>query len=404
MQLVSHRGRDVRDLRALQRRAAGQDDFVAADVGRGLQRHRQFHGLAGAQHVDLRRAAERAGRKTVIERIGVLDRLAVDRDDQVGRLQSRPRRRAVRNHIGDQRTGRKPKPQALGDLRRHRLQLGAEPGPLDGLAAALGGRDDDAHHVGRDRKTDALRSSGAREDRGIDAGELAGHVDQRAARIARIDRGIGLNEELVVGDADLGARQGRDDAVGHGLPDAEGIADRQHDVADLQFIGIGEIQRREFLVRALEPQYRQIAAGILRDDLGLEFPLVGKRHLDLIGAFDDVNVGHDQARRVHHHARSQRTLHLLRLLAGHAEELAEDRIVEQRIVVPHHLGGIDVDHRRLHALHDRRVGEHQLRRRGRHAPVLGSAGWRLPNRVTAHIAVITAARTDLSIPTSRRKR
>jgi hypothetical protein len=56
---------------------------------------------------------------------------------------------------------------------------------------------------------------------------------------------------------------------------------------------------------------------------------------------------------IDHHARSQRALHLLRLLAGHAEEAAEDRIVEQRIAVLHHLGGIDVDHRRLHPLHDR---------------------------------------------------
>ena len=162
--------------------------------------------------------------------------------------------------------------------------------------------------------------------------------------------------------------------MGHGLADAEGVADREYDVADLQFVGIGEIEGREFLMRALEPQYRQIAAGILEHDLGLEFPLVGKRYLDLIGAFDDVDVGHDQTRGIHHHARSQRTLHLLRLLAGHAEEAAEDRIVEQRIMVPHHLGGIDIDHGRLHALHDRRVGEHQLRRRDRRAPVLGKNG------------------------------
>ena len=139
MQFVGDRGRDIGDLGALQRRAAGQDDFVAAAIGRSFQRHRQFHGLAGAQHIDLRRAAERARRKAVIERVGILDRLAVDRDDQIGRLQPGPRRRAARNHVGDQRTGRKLKPQRLGDLRRHRLQPGAKPGPLDGLAAALGG-------------------------------------------------------------------------------------------------------------------------------------------------------------------------------------------------------------------------------------------------------------------------
>src|SRR5205085_6587781 len=60
-------------------------------------------------------------------------------------------------------------------------------------------------------------------DRGIDAGELASHVHQCAARIARIDRGIGLNEELVVGDADLCARQGRNDPVSNSLPTPKGL-------------------------------------------------------------------------------------------------------------------------------------------------------------------------------------
>ena len=62
--------------------------------------------------------------------------------------------------------------------------------------------------------------------------------------------GVGLDEELIVGDADLRARQRRDDAVRHRLPDAERIADRQHHVADLQRVGIGEFECREvFLAR-----------------------------------------------------------------------------------------------------------------------------------------------------------
>jgi hypothetical protein len=122
------------------------------------------------------------------------------------------------------------------------------------------------------------------------------------AGIARIDRGVGLNEKLIVGNADLGARQRRNDSVRHGLPDAEGIADCQHDVAHHQLIGVGKVQRREFLVGILQPQYRQIAAAVLEDDLGLELALVGKRYLDLISAFDDVVVGHDQTGRIHHHA------------------------------------------------------------------------------------------------------
>ncbi len=150
--------------------------------------------------------------------------------------------------------------------------------------------------------------------------------------------------------------------MGHGLPDAEGIADRKHDVADQQFIGVGEIERREFLMRILQAQHGKIGTAVLEDDLGLKLALVRERNLDLIGAFDDMVVGHDQPGGIHHHSRTQGTLHLLRLLTGHAEEPAEDRIVEQRIAILHHLGGVDVDHGRLHALHDRRVGQPDVRR------------------------------------------
>ncbi len=200
-----------------------------------------------------------------------------------------------------------------------------------------------------------MRAAGAREDRGVDADQLAGHVDQRAAGVAGIDRRIGLDEELIVGDADLGARQRRDDAMGHGLADAERIADREHHVTDQQFVGIGEFERRETLFAVLDSQHREIAAAVLQHDLGLELALVGERNLYLVRAFDHMVVGHDKAGRIHHHTGPQRALHLFRLLSRHAEEAAEDRIVEQRIAILDHFGGVHVYHRGLHALHDRRV-------------------------------------------------
>jgi hypothetical protein len=49
----------------------------------------------------------------------------------------------------------------------------------------------------------------------------------------------------------------------------------------IQRVGIGKIQRREFLVGVLQPQHREIATRILEHDLGLEFALVGERDLDL---------------------------------------------------------------------------------------------------------------------------
>jgi hypothetical protein len=83
-----------------------------------------------------------------------------------------------------------------------------------------------------------------------------------------------------------------------------------------------------------------------------------------------VVVGNHEPRRIDHHARSERALHLLGLLAGNAEEAAKDRVVQQRIAVLHGLGSIDVHHRRLRTLHDRRVGQPQFGAGGRDAPVL----------------------------------
>ena len=58
-------------------------------------------------------------------------------------------------------------------------------------------------HVDRDRETDAHVTAAAAEDRGVDANHLAIEIDQRSTRITRIDRGICLDEVLVIGDRDL---------------------------------------------------------------------------------------------------------------------------------------------------------------------------------------------------------
>ena len=257
-----------------------------------------------------RGAAERLGGEAIIEGVDVIDRLVVDRNNDVAGLETGLRGRAARRHVGDQRTGRPLELHAVGNVGGELLQLGAEPGPQHGVAAAFGGGHHHPHHVGGNGEADALRAARAREDRGVDADQPAGHIDQRAARITRVDRSIGLDEELIVGDADLRARQSRDDAVRHGLTDAERIADGEHDVAHLERVGIGEIQHRKLLVRVLEAQHGEIAALVLEHDFGLEFALVGERHLDLVGALDHVHVGDHEAGRVDDHAGAQRALDL----------------------------------------------------------------------------------------------
>src|SRR6202034_80826 len=113
-------------------------------------------------------------------------------------------------------------------------------------------------------KADTLRPTGARIDGRVDADEAPLDVDQRAPGIPRIDRRVGLDEELIIADADLRARERRNDAVRHRLPDAERIADRQHHVADLKLVRIAELEHRKALVRDLDAQNAEIAALILQ--------------------------------------------------------------------------------------------------------------------------------------------
>ena len=104
------------------------------------------------------------------------------------------------------------------------------------------------------------------DDRGVDADQLAAQVDQRAARIARIDRGVGLDEVLVAFDAEAAAAERADDARGHGLAEAEGIADGDHEIADLELVGVADRQRDQ--VVRLDLQHGDVGPGIAADQLG----------------------------------------------------------------------------------------------------------------------------------------
>ena len=75
----------------------------------------------------------------------------------------------------------------------------------------------------------------ARLDLRVDADHAAGGVEQRAARVARVDRGVGLDDAVdleAVGRLDR-ALGGRHDAGGQRALEPERVADRDRRVADL---------------------------------------------------------------------------------------------------------------------------------------------------------------------------
>ncbi len=283
--------------------------------------------------------------------------------------------------VVDQDTGRPLHPQRRCDFGIDPLPPGAQPRPHQTPLPLGEAGQDRAHHVRRDGEADPVRTAALREDGRIDPDQTAVHGDQRTPRIARVDGGIRLNEEVEVRDADLGARQRRDDAAGHGLPDAERVADRQHQVAYFQIVGIAEIQEREGLAAVVDAQDGEVGLLVGSHDRGLELPPIGENDGDLVGPLDHVMVGDDGPPGIDDDPRTERVLDPLALRPTAetetvAEESAEEGIVEQRRELPgaDDLARIDVDHRRRRLLDQRGVGKvdlggrarrHLFRRRGR---------------------------------------
>ena len=158
--------------------------------------------------------------------------------------------------------------------------------------------------VGRHRKADADRAAGRRNDRGVDADDFAIEVEQRAAGIAAVNGGVGLNVIVVRPRIDVAVAR-RDDAGGHRAAEAERIADGDDPFAQPQLVGIAELHRLERLV-GMHAKQREIALGILADEVRLELGAVIENDADLVGVGDDVIVGHDQAGRIDDEAGAER--------------------------------------------------------------------------------------------------
>src|SRR5690606_6451202 len=114
----------------------------------------------------------------------------------------------------------------------------------------------------------------------------------------------------------------------------------------------------------------EIRFRIGTDDLGERLASVGQCDFDFLGGFDHVVVGQDVALRADDDAGAEADLFFLFLVEAVAEELAEERIVQERILHGRDwLAGEDVDHRRHRQLGGFAVGRldrRRVRRRFQH--------------------------------------
>jgi hypothetical protein len=233
--------------------------------------------------------------------------------------------------------------------------------------------------AGRDGEAKPDRAAGRREDGGVDANHLAVHVEQRATRVAAVDRGVGLDVVVERARLDVAAAR-RHDAGRHGAAQAERIADRHDRLADLHLARVSELDGGQRLV-ALDLEHGEIGLLVTAQQLGRQLAAVVQGHGDRVGLTGDVVVGHDDAGRIDDEAGADRLRLGLRpllaatLLSEALGELAHELLELLLARLVRHLSLVVVRSARLHGdgdVHDRRrhlggeVGEVVRRRLAGH--------------------------------------
>src|ERR1043165_7255858 len=155
----------------------------------GADRDADLARLARAQDVHLRLRAGLDLRDERRELARLVDRLAVEADDDVAGLEAGLLRRAAGLDLGDERAARSVEAEGLGERRRYFLHADAEASALD-LAVREQLLLDADRRIDRDGEGDALEAARARVDLRVDADHLALHVEERPAGVARVHRRV----------------------------------------------------------------------------------------------------------------------------------------------------------------------------------------------------------------------
>ena len=134
--------------------------------------------------------------------------------------------------------------------------------------------EDSRDRIDRHGEADAGGLADLADDRRIHADDLAPRVEERAARVAGVDCGVGLDDPRDH-PAVLGlerAIQAADDARGQRPLQAERVAQGQDLLADHQGRGIAERERNELLGRHVDHEDGHVVRGVGADDLGVVRP------------------------------------------------------------------------------------------------------------------------------------
>src|SRR3954466_14405547 len=257
--------------------------------GPGAERHGDGDRAAVALDLDVDALARLVVAHDHADIVGLVYGPAADAEDDVPRAQAGRVAGAAGDDAADDGAG------GPGLRARRPAEIGA----VDRLAAGEL-RHDAAQRGGRDGEADADGATAPARGRDlrVDADHAAGRVQQRPARVARVDGRVGLDRLVdleAVGRLDL-APNARHDARGDRPVEAERVADGHGGVADLDLVGVRERQRLDALRGAAgDLDHGEVGGGVAADDLRrVVAAVVAEADLRRGGALDDVGVGDDR--------------------------------------------------------------------------------------------------------------
>src|SRR5216684_2287455 len=233
----------------------------------------------------------------------LLDVLAVELDDDIPSFDARRLRRPLFVDAGHQRAARRLDVEAVGDIVGDLLDAHAKPAAsrLAELAQLVDNRN---RGLGRHREPDADGAARRRDDRRVDSDDLAFEIEQRTARIAPVDGGVGLDVIVIRPRIDVAVARryvsGRD-----GTAEVVFISDRYHPFTKPQLFRVTELDRCKRFLR-LDPQQGKIDLGVAAENFSLETRTVIEDDGHLVGIGDDVIIGHHDSGRIDDEAGAQR--------------------------------------------------------------------------------------------------
>ncbi len=131
-------------------------------------------------------------------------------------------------------------------------------------------------------------------DGGVHADHGTARIDERAAGIAWIQRRIGL-DHIVNEPPGAGTQappQGTDDSGGDGVFKAQGIADGDRQLPDLQIAAACKLNVRR--AATAYPDHRQVRIGIVTEHIGPIALAIEGADANIVRAMDHVTVGEQQ--------------------------------------------------------------------------------------------------------------